>query len=868
MISPASDHLGEMWGSIDDRSEYASKTEKDREQNQRHRDAVAIESSSDGVVGLVKTVLANDEVKAIGNAIIEGVPAIMSALETLTEIHQLLKGRPSIGITMRKRTALFGKIRDVMFILLELKGFRKDDTRSTPEGKPVLSRLASICKDMKKDIEECYNGRSLSWQGKAVDRNQVASRCRGPVGPADKGRPGFDETAAVAALRKEYREDIQGSMRFAMELDDLGKDLDHKIQQQGDRLIKYFRGGPHRRIKDKCFGSGKSRAGKEVRNFDPWCLHYAITLSSASKLPRERTISSVPEEDDDGDDPETDITVPLPDDWIPEYLQALDPDYSGFATISEINAFTHARPEDWRHSSFPRWISYWTIGWQIYANKYCLEIEELFGQMILPNDQTAIKMPGKTRYLNAYIEGCWEQVTALTFCIEPCDSDPWLVEKFAGIGYIANEENLAKMHLCLKQDIDPRELRDDIDTVDWVIIAPQRTAARGTPKAEPTSTVALNSSFTSGSSRRSAFRRQNFCGRLNPCSIQTFQSGDIDVRQNIIHVRHHPHSLIGNTTIIGTVNAANRPAGSLAPDSQCSYIDEGTWFQYRGTYLPERAVIAGTLDCPTASGSFLFKKELWSFAIKAVVQDLRRNKPSFLHLEYSKLLHTFSYEQMTELCKLYAWYTRAGNLQPAVFPIVMTNTIPDDWCTSAPKPNNIASEMHRGDPSGISSSSKTFRRSNDEPDDPSSTVADDTPPSETDSTNSTADIQKFTWVLHPVVLFVGERAPESDEDAPVNSTPAELTTPLESQWEQLEKRIQEHVDKHMDKVESRLTSRLVNIEELLKVIVGREASRLPYYNMTPRRRVNPESITLSVYERLHSIILDPPALALGSSFNP
>jgi hypothetical protein len=158
----------------------------------------------------------------------------------------------------------------------------------------------------------------------------------------------------------------------------------------------------------------------------------------------------------------------------------------------------------------------------------------------------------------------------------------------------------------------------------------------------------------------------------------------------------------GNTTIIGTVNSANQPAGSLALDFQRSYIDEGTWFQYRGTYLPEPAVMAGTFDCPTASGSFLFKKvavsaimcsrpmvaelnnkELWSFATKAVVQDLRRNKPSLLHvyermidmrpifglmhrddrwlldetgqLEYSKLIHTFSYEQMTELCTLYAW---------------------------------------------------------------------------------------------------------------------------------------------------------------------------------------------------------------------
>jgi hypothetical protein len=36
--------------------------------------------------------MASDEAKAIGNAILEGVPAIMSALETLTEIHPFLKG--------------------------------------------------------------------------------------------------------------------------------------------------------------------------------------------------------------------------------------------------------------------------------------------------------------------------------------------------------------------------------------------------------------------------------------------------------------------------------------------------------------------------------------------------------------------------------------------------------------------------------------------------------------------------------------------------------------------------------------------------------------------------------------------------------
>jgi hypothetical protein len=78
--------------------------------------------------------------------------------------------------------------------------------------------------------------------------------------PQTREGPDSMRQPPVAALRKEYREDVQGviqqnlesySTRFAMELDDLGKDLDHKIQHQGDRLIMYLRGGPHQRIKDK-----------------------------------------------------------------------------------------------------------------------------------------------------------------------------------------------------------------------------------------------------------------------------------------------------------------------------------------------------------------------------------------------------------------------------------------------------------------------------------------------------------------------------------------------------------------------------------------------------------------------------------------
>ncbi|KAJ7697521.1 hypothetical protein B0H14DRAFT_2649840 [Mycena olivaceomarginata] len=121
----------------------------------------------------------------------------------------------------------------------------------------------------------------------------------------------------------------------------------------------------------------------------------------------------------------------------------------------------------------------------------------------------------------------------------------------------------------------------------------------------------------------------------------------------------------------------------------------------------------GNFTHSRAEGSFLFEKrsrfrrhvreapgyfcpqreELWSFALNAVVNDIRRKQPGVLYLcermtnvhrvltlrygddrdrlneaetaEYSKLLMTFSFEEMSEVRKLYHWYDRVGDLQPA-----------------------------------------------------------------------------------------------------------------------------------------------------------------------------------------------------------
>ncbi|KAJ6578128.1 hypothetical protein B0H19DRAFT_1230009 [Mycena capillaripes] len=1019
--SEVSDDMGGMWRGINDRAANISKAENIINKiSDTASGVVNAESSSDGVIGLVKTVIANDEVKAIGNAILEGVPAIMSALETLTEIHPFLKAAYlpfkliyHQEVTRRendhKRTTLFEKIKDVMLILLELKGFGKDDTRTTPEGKPVLSRMASICKDMKKDIEECYNVlnaqekrgvgikflKAAAWNKQLVsyatrftnrredltfalsmravvtmeemnsnmkkmmemfstmmspqerdmgrwisqnggDKVVLASdkKCAAMLkyqdsltsgsGPAaghatenQRARSVSDEEAkkndakAVAALRKEYREDIQGiiqenlesySKRFEMGLDDLGKELGSKIQHQGDRLIKYLRGGPHQRIKDKVvFHVWKDQGWKGSAKTRPLVLalrDYFVERVEHSKLPPapenaapKRPISSVPkEEDDNDDDPETDISVPLPDSWMAAYLQvkrlrylqqALDPDSSGFTTISEINAFTHARPEDW---SFPRWISYWAIGWQIYATKYCVEIEELFAQMMLLKFQIGVRMPGNQRYVNDYIENIWQHVTALTSSIERYDSPPpWLEEKFAP--YIQSEEtslkerlekiqydidavetvslilrgeriessifmllallmrrHVAKMHLCLKQEIDAQELADDFDTVTWVVdavwerflelkeqfqhqgvadlkqvfewlscglfknywewqdwlqpkyfmenemtawsavdtvqeldpselkpeilvysnagskpkpdetssdstdakpvpsspVVPEGSNADAAPPAEPASPVPTVEALatdkvsigTPGTTTpvlsKPSDAEMSITGTwygfhwtdtqkpFLPMSTINFKCGDRQPESETETaisgdgVSYNEFTF----TLTGTLNSDEQPAGSLGIHFERTYTDDGTWITYNGTFFPDKDLMTGTFDRSMANGSFLFKKvpasaimcarplavspltakELWSFALNAVVNDIRRKKPGVSYLcermtsmhrvlglqyldnrdlldeaetaEYSKLLITFSFEEMSELSKLYYWYDRAGDLQP------------------------------------------------------------------------------------------------------------------------------------------------------------------------------------------------------------
>ncbi|KAJ7191852.1 hypothetical protein GGX14DRAFT_596765 [Mycena pura] len=216
---------------------------------------------------------------------------------------------------------------------------------------------------------------------------------------------------------------------------------------------------------------------------------------------------------------QADLSVLLPDSWMSRYLSAkrlryvqhvVDPDYSGFTTISEINKFTAACPKDW---STPLWIAYWALGWQIFATKYCIEIDGIFAQMSVLRHEIGRRMPGNKTYVNEYIDGTWQHVTALTSSGQRYEPPvPWLADKFASyvekqettlkerlekVRYLINatetvnlildgdrieysifalltllmRKHLEKMRICLKQEVDPKELRDDLSTVTFVVDA-------------------------------------------------------------------------------------------------------------------------------------------------------------------------------------------------------------------------------------------------------------------------------------------------------------------------------------------------------------------------------------------------------------
>ncbi|KAJ7442970.1 hypothetical protein FB451DRAFT_95665 [Mycena latifolia] len=375
----------------------------------------------------------------------------------------------------------------------------------------------------------------LKLQHEQTTMHNIQSTYAAGPGRPRIGGAGLQEQdkQALAALRKEFRSDINSvieenmesfSKRLDLSLHLLREDLKNDIHKEGDRVINFLKGGPHLRLKDKIMrqvwkdqglrGSAKTRT--LVLSLRDYLVERNEHADNDLPPPSATSLSVLDEED--VQDPETAMGVPLPDNWVLEYLQVrrlrnlqqvLDPDTSGFSTISEVNAFTQSRHPGW---SLPRWISYWVVGWQIYATRYCTEIDNIFTEMLLIRDKVSMQMPGNKRYINDYISETWPLVIGLTSAIDRFEGTEWLADQFkeyidaqetalrsrlARIHYdidtsdtvheilrgqpiersifmliaIILRRHLLKMHLCLTTEMNDEEFYDDSYTVKFVVEA-------------------------------------------------------------------------------------------------------------------------------------------------------------------------------------------------------------------------------------------------------------------------------------------------------------------------------------------------------------------------------------------------------------
>ncbi|KAJ7243357.1 hypothetical protein C8J57DRAFT_1525807 [Mycena rebaudengoi] len=279
-------------------------------------------------------------------------------------------------------------------------------------------------------------------------------------GGQESGKAESRDKDAIAKLRKEYRTDVavvsaenldSFSKRLKLNLSRVRQDLKSDIHEEGSRMIKVFKSGPHMRVRDEIMrqvwkdqgwrGSAKTRT--LVLALRDYLVERAEHTNGELRPPSPPSPSGSDEEDARNRD--SAMKTPLPDNWMLDYLQVkrlrnlqqiLDPDTSGFSRV---------------------------VGgrWQIHATRYCIEIDEIFNQMSLIRSQVRLQMPGNTRCINNYMASTWPLVVGLTSAINRFQGSDSLADQFKE--YIDAQENVFCSRLdIIKYDIDSTETVQEI----------------------------------------------------------------------------------------------------------------------------------------------------------------------------------------------------------------------------------------------------------------------------------------------------------------------------------------------------------------------------------------------------------------------
>ncbi|KAL0568231.1 hypothetical protein V5O48_013758 [Marasmius crinis-equi] len=191
--------------------------------------------------------------------------------------------------------------------------------------------------------------------------------------------------AGVRDLRKEIQKDIETILeenrgRFeqqfnAMEIR-LKEELKEIIIRENVLVIETIKDVPHEKIRDRDVhhvwrDMGWKGSVKAVYLVMALHDHFSAKLRDA---PTEKYIKD--NVSTKKARPEQLPPTPPEDRWALKYIsidrvqpliEALDEDGSSYITVSEVNTFTSSRPEGW---SLPKWIAYWTVGFEMITHWY------------------------------------------------------------------------------------------------------------------------------------------------------------------------------------------------------------------------------------------------------------------------------------------------------------------------------------------------------------------------------------------------------------------------------------------------------------------------------------------------------------------
>lgn len=293
-----------------------------------------------------------------------------------------------------------------------------------------------------------------------------------------------DELSSVNEVKYDVRKDLADIIKENLEVSEnkfralqvnIQAQMEQTVRREGDRIIGTLLSGPQDRIIDPNVweiwhemgwkGSAKARhlvmALREFyaeRYFDA-ASEGVITLSApqgtrftpVSPLwtgtafqQRRKAVGVRPE-----------------DRWTLDYitilriqplLEAFDDDASSFVTVSEVNAFTQARPRDW---SLPHWMAYWTVGYPLSMKYYHDRIQRVVSRITeLSGEMLPVNRAIYDRFQGSGILGNFELILAAAYKAEDHIAwDPQLFDKFKS--YVITEEKRMKETLeTIKYRID------------------------------------------------------------------------------------------------------------------------------------------------------------------------------------------------------------------------------------------------------------------------------------------------------------------------------------------------------------------------------------------------------------------------------